>query len=125
MLTPIESAHAAQARIRDRLSVTRLGRSMMREADADILAMREADAALGGVIAYAESAKATGERILADSLTEHGTTIAQLVRDLVDPDDCWFDHHGGCQAHGYLSLQPGEMCPQAEAKAWLAKVHDA
>lgn len=42
-----------------------------------------------------------------------------LIRDLIDPDDCSFDHHGGCQAHGYLSLQPGEMCPQLEAKAWV------
>lgn len=49
-----------------------------------------------------------------------GRDITQLVRDMVDPDDCWFDHHGGCQAHGYLSLKPGERCPQAEAKAWLA-----
>ena len=42
-----------------------------------------------------------------------------LIRDLVDPDACWFDHHGGCQAHGYLSLQPGEICPHQEAKDWL------
>lgn len=46
--------------------------------------------------------------------------IKQLLRDLTDPDDCWFDHHGGCQAHGYLSLQPGEKCPHAEAKELLA-----
>lgn len=51
-----------------------------------------------------------------------GRDIAQLVRDLIDTDDCWFDHAGGCQAHGYLSLKPGELCPQAEAKAWLAEV---
>lgn len=45
--------------------------------------------------------------------------VTDLVRDLIDPDDCSFDHHGGCQAHGYLELQPGELCPQLEAKAWL------
>lgn len=44
---------------------------------------------------------------------------ADLVRDMIDPDDCHFDHHGGCQAHGYLSLQIGELCPQLEAKVWL------
>lgn len=43
-----------------------------------------------------------------------------LIRDLVDSDDCWFDHHSGCQAHGYLSLEPGEKCPQQEAKELLA-----
>lgn len=42
-----------------------------------------------------------------------------IIRDLIDPDGCSFDHHGGCQAHGYLSLQPGETCPQHDAKAWL------
>ena len=45
--------------------------------------------------------------------------IRQMVADLVDPDDCWFDHHGGCQAHGYLGLKPGQICPHEEAKQWL------
>lgn len=43
-------------------------------------------------------------------------TLLRLIRDLLDSDDCWYDHHGGCQAHGYLSLEPGEQCPHAEAK---------
>ena len=46
--------------------------------------------------------------------------LLALVRDLTDPEPCWLDHHGGCQAHGYISLQPGERCPQAEAKDALA-----
>lgn len=45
----------------------------------------------------------------------------ELLESLVDDDGCWFDHHGGCQAHGYLSLEPGELCPQAELKALLAR----
>ena len=45
--------------------------------------------------------------------------MQQLIADLIDPGDCWFDHHGGCQEHGYLSLEPDEQCPHAEAKAWL------
>lgn len=48
--------------------------------------------------------------------------VVAMVGDMVDPDDCRFDHAGGCQAHGYISLQPGELCPQAEAKAWLASL---
>lgn len=44
----------------------------------------------------------------------------ELLESLVDADDCRFDHHGGCQAHGYLALEPGELCPQAELKALLA-----
>lgn len=45
-----------------------------------------------------------------------------LAESLLDPDACRFDHHGGCQAHGYLDLQPGELCPQAELRAALAAV---
>jgi hypothetical protein len=44
-----------------------------------------------------------------------------LLSSLVDEDACWFDHHGGCQGHGYLSLEPGEKCPQAEVKTLLGE----
>lgn len=44
----------------------------------------------------------------------------ELLESLTDPDECDFDHHGGCQTHGYLSLEPGERCPQAEARELLA-----
>lgn len=49
---------------------------------------------------------------------ERWTTV---LADLTDPDPCWFDHHGGCQAHGFISLRPGEKCPQAHAKELLAE----
>lgn len=52
---------------------------------------------------------------LREELLEH-RQLRALLPSLTDPDPCWFDHHGGCQAHGYLSLNPGEKCPQAEAK---------
>lgn len=42
-----------------------------------------------------------------------GVNLLQLLEDLRDPDECSFDHHGGCQAHGYLSLEHGERCPQS------------
>ncbi len=51
---------------------------------------------------------------------ERADNALRLIRDLTDRDDCWFDHHGGCQAHGYLSLEPREKCPQQEAKELLA-----
>lgn len=44
----------------------------------------------------------------------------ELLEALTDREDCSFDHHGGCQTHGYLSLEPGERCPQAEARELLA-----
>lgn len=46
--------------------------------------------------------------------------VMRLIRDLTDPGECWFDHHGGCQEHGYLVLEPGEKCPHAEAKELLS-----
>ena len=39
-----------------------------------------------------------------------------LLESLIDSEPCWFDHHGGCQNHLYLSLEPGEICPQQDLK---------
>jgi hypothetical protein len=39
-----------------------------------------------------------------------------LLESLVSVEACQFDHHGGCQAHLYLTLEPGEKCPQQELK---------
>jgi hypothetical protein len=47
------------------------------------------------------------------------TVPVELLESLADPDPCDFDHHGGCQAHGYLGLEQGEKCPQAELKELL------
>lgn len=44
-----------------------------------------------------------------------------LLESLADSGNCWFDHHGGCQEHGYLSLSHGELCPQSELKEILTK----
>ncbi len=49
-----------------------------------------------------------------------------LLECFVDEGDpCSFDHHGGCQSHGFLSLKPGEMCPHREALDLLRKVRGA
>lgn len=34
---------------------------------------------------------------------------------------CRFDHHGGCQEHGFLALEPGEKCPNQEAHELLVR----
>lgn len=47
-----------------------------------------------------------------------------LLREVTSEEDCWFDHSGGCQAHGYLSLEPGETCPHADARELLAATAD-
>jgi hypothetical protein len=56
--------------------------------------------------AHASEARATDE-----------ATIMAWADDYLATNDepCRFDHHGGCQEHGYLSLEPGERCPQGAA----------
>lgn len=39
--------------------------------------------------------------------------LVQLIDDLRDPDPCWYDHHGYCQAHGWMDTEP--RCPDARA----------
>jgi hypothetical protein len=43
--------------------------------------------------------------------------VMDLLADFVDTDDCWFDHHGYCQAHGWFRTDP--TCPHARAKDLL------
>jgi hypothetical protein len=43
--------------------------------------------------------------------------LTAILRDLVDPDPCHFDHHGHCQAHGWTDAEPS--CPHARAKEYL------
>ena len=45
--------------------------------------------------------------------------LRELVGELVDDDDCWFDHHGYCQAHGWCDTEPA--CPHARGKALAGK----
>lgn len=46
--------------------------------------------------------------------------LALLAEFVHDNDDCWFDHHGDCQAHGWHGLQRREDCGHARAKRLLA-----
>jgi len=52
----------------------------------------------------------------ADAAEAKFRDAVRLIDSLIDVGDCWFDHHGGCQEHGYLRLELGEKCPQQEAK---------
>ncbi|MEV4079206.1 hypothetical protein AB0J43_02785 [Nonomuraea fuscirosea] len=71
------------------------------------------------VIAEANRRVQPGERI--DAAGAGFVVVAiELLQALADPGECSFDHHGGCQEHGYLSLEPGERCPQAELRELLA-----
>lgn len=64
----------------------------------------------------------THRRLLAVSRTareekrrRHDTE--EILRDLIDPDPCWYDHHGYCQAHSWMATEPA--CPHARAKTLL------
>lgn len=45
--------------------------------------------------------------------------IKNLIRDLTDPGECWFDHGGDCQEHGFFFTEEGQKCAHQEAKEWL------
>ena len=47
--------------------------------------------------------------------------LLSLLPDLVDQNECWFDHRGGCQEHGYLSLA-GAKCPQQELRDYIDRL---
>ncbi|MFJ4653787.1 hypothetical protein ACIP5Y_21180 [Nocardia sp. NPDC088792] len=63
----------------------------------------------------------TNEKALAAELLQ----LRSLVVDFTDSGDCWLDHHGGCQAHGYLEPERGERCPHAVAKELIAEWDEA
>ena len=44
-----------------------------------------------------------------------------ILQEQIDHEPCWYDHNGGCQAHGYISLEPGQICGTLEAQQLLAK----
>lgn len=48
-------------------------------------------------------------------LLDRVAELEGLVRDLTDPDPCHFDHHGYCQAHGWMDTDPA--CPHGRAHA--------
>lgn len=50
---------------------------------------------------------------------------AERIESTLSGTKCWFDHHGGCQEHGYLSLEPGEICPEASAVPFTARLRAA
>ena len=50
--------------------------------------------------------------------------LVSVLGDIVDETPCRFDHHGGCQEHGYLSLENGEECPQGRAQRLIHRHHN-
>lgn len=46
--------------------------------------------------------------------------LKAVLGQLVDADDCRFDHSGGCQAHGFSNLQ-GTLCPNEVGRRLYVK----
>ena len=50
--------------------------------------------------------------------------IIELLQDLEDSDPCELDHHGNCQAHGWVDMKefpPWRECPQKRLKLILVR----
>lgn len=57
---------------------------------------------------------AAAPQLVAD-LADRIESAESLLRALVDADDCWFDHNGDCQAHGFFD----GPCAHEQAKQFL------
>lgn len=44
--------------------------------------------------------------------------LVRVVEDLIDEDECSYDHHGYCQAHSWFETDP--PCPHSRAKKLLS-----
>ena len=49
-------------------------------------------------------------------LREERDALTTLAMSFFDPSPCSFDHHGGCQNHTFLDLDPGELCPNEQLR---------
>lgn len=71
--------------------------------------------------AEVSAAAESGPTAEKDALTE----ALELLDLLRDPSECWFDHAGGCQAHGFLILGPGGACPNERARRLVQRFSPA
>lgn len=67
----------------------------------------------------AESSKAATE----EREAKESKPLVDLVKDLADPDPCYFDHHGYCQAHGWFATDPA--CPHGRAQKLFPEIKEA
>jgi hypothetical protein len=44
-----------------------------------------------------------------------------ILLDLVDFSECEYDHHGNCQAHGWIVHDDNRECVQKRLKEYLAE----
>jgi hypothetical protein len=56
-------------------------------------------------------------------LLDRVAELEGLVKELTDPDACWFDHHGHCQAHGWPYTEPA--CPNGRAQTLFPELKES
>ena len=44
----------------------------------------------------------------------------EILGDIVDSNECKYDHHGNCQEHGWTN--DSISCPHKRAKEWLVEM---
>jgi hypothetical protein len=101
LLTALDQAGAEAADLREALTERRTAARKLAEHADEVTAERDAALAEAGA--------------LRDKLV----AVTGLLADLTDPGECWYDHHGYCQEHGWFDTDP--RCPHARAKALLPK----
>lgn len=87
-------------------------------AEAEVAHLRERERYFAKVLGVADGGQYRNDWDvkLAEILAEVAH-LRELVHDLIDPGECWFDHHGYCQEHGWMETEP--PCPHARAKEAL------
>lgn len=56
-------------------------------------------------------------------LLDRVAELEALVQGMADPDPCYFDHHGYCQAHGWTATSPA--CPHGRAQALFPELKES
>ncbi|WP_329376157.1 hypothetical protein [Streptomyces sp. NBC_01483] len=56
-------------------------------------------------------------------LLDRVAELEALVQGMTDPDPCYFDHHGYCQAHGWAATSPA--CPHGRAQALFPELKES
>ena len=66
-----------------------------------------------GDVEYVRAEVSAGLRATLDAFHRENVSLIRLIIDLADRGECHLDHHGYCQAHGWLE---DSECPHGRAQ---------
>ncbi|HET7128956.1 MAG TPA: hypothetical protein VFJ93_07770 [Gaiellaceae bacterium] len=90
----------------------------------DDLRQAEADLEAGRGIEFEQQLDDDAARDVLGTIDRQERQIADLreaLEPFIDDEPCRFDHHGGCQTHGFLNIEPGDVCGMVFARRVLAE----